>query len=1372
MDPTLRRLVEAGGAGDEVAVMVRLAAPSSRLPAGVRVISRFGYVVTVRVARGAVDDLRQRSDVRSVKAPRLYRPELVAVEAESVEVAEVDERRPAGLAQTGRGVVVGLVDWGLDFRHPAFRRPDGGTRVRALWDQAGDSGPSSANRFGYGRIHDRADIDAALREHDPVAALGYDPARWDVGGGTHGTATTSIAAGSSWPGGVEGLAPDADIVFVNLTGAEGLGHSVTVGEAIDFIRETAAGDPWVVNMSLGRHGGPHDGSTLVEQLLDAAVTQTPGAVIVNSGGNYFSSAVHTTGRLDQGDVLHVPFELDESMRDLHEIDVWYSGADRLMIGLLAPDGRSRVLARPDGDVTLSLDGRPVARVQHRTHDPNNGRNQAVLRIRPDAPPGAWHVIVVGADVSNGRFHAWIEREALTPASQARFEHDQAVPTTTTGTICNGLRTIAVGAYDAHDPARRPTSFSSSGDTLDGRRKPNLLAPGARVLVARSRPRGMSEEEAPLSTRMSGTSMAAPFVTGTIACMLEAAGQVPAARLRAALLDSADPFEGDDRARAGTGYLDVRAAVEAALALRGETGRSRRPRTRRVALRGAEGLPEAEAQAELAEATEAVDEASDPVRPPDAVLGDLGVSARMLFDVYVLGRREDEHARLGARVEVLAGPGDPVEDAPRAGDLLVRGAMGESIGRAATLVDGQLHDRTALAQLDLEPEGRLPGRYAWVIESGARARAREDRFARRVSDRRGYLPHDQALLRVAARPAGESLEETVHRESRDYIRWYQDALNRIDNAHLDVDGILGPLTRAAVRRYQTRKGIGVDGIVGPITEHNLMEDGAAPPPGYAGPPVVPVTPPSPPAPPGDDAVARWRRLLGTSSRDGNDVVELVDGPETLRAMLAAIRTATGRGHYVYQLGWWLDLDEPLAVPTGGAPCPPPPRGGPSTMRSLLTAASAAGVQVRTMLWDQTGSSKNTAEIAFVNGLANGAGILDNHQLAFFIGSQHQKVLVVKGSEGLVAFCGGIDMNCDRVCPPGLCAPPGGSSTAAASSGGSGSNPGQPLHDVHCRIAGPAARDLLGVVVKRWFSNPAHVPLDTSKGPLLGLSEPPPPPAGPALVRVGETYNATARMPTGTTLPLPTGTTTFRDRTVQEILLTVIGQTRRFIYIEDQYLVNLCAAEAIRRALPRLDHVTILIAASEISDMPRRWELRKRFIDHIRTSPQAHKLRVFTLCTPAPPGRPPGHGPHTYVHAKMMIADDEVAVIGSANMNRRGWEHDAEVVAAVVGPGRDGTPLPRTLRTRLWSEHLGVPAAAVADPILSKGIWLAPPSRRVCPYNPTADTDSFTDSLIPVDVIDPPMLLASAPCCAIHGPSCPRGTAPTTLVQDQPALVGAT
>src|SRR5689334_13642053 len=113
--------------------MVRLADRPDTLPAGARVVSRFGDIATVRVRRGALEQLRDAPRVRAGKASRSYRPELVRVAAEATPVTDGDRRRPDALEPTGRGVVIGVLDWGLDLGHPAFLR---GRRsaVEALWD--------------------------------------------------------------------------------------------------------------------------------------------------------------------------------------------------------------------------------------------------------------------------------------------------------------------------------------------------------------------------------------------------------------------------------------------------------------------------------------------------------------------------------------------------------------------------------------------------------------------------------------------------------------------------------------------------------------------------------------------------------------------------------------------------------------------------------------------------------------------------------------------------------------------------------------------------------------------------------------------------------------------------------------------------------------------------------------------------------------------------------------------------------------------------------------------------------------------------------------------------------------------------------------
>ncbi len=136
-----------------------------------------------------------------------------------------------------------------------------------------------------------------MRQRNPYSLLAYHPA--DASSGpTHGTHTTGIAAGNGRSGGPSGMAPESDIIFVHLATATGergdnLGDSVALLEAIDFIARVAGRRPWVLNLSMGRHAGPHDGCTLIEQGMDAALSAAPGRACVQSTGNYFSRPIHS-----------------------------------------------------------------------------------------------------------------------------------------------------------------------------------------------------------------------------------------------------------------------------------------------------------------------------------------------------------------------------------------------------------------------------------------------------------------------------------------------------------------------------------------------------------------------------------------------------------------------------------------------------------------------------------------------------------------------------------------------------------------------------------------------------------------------------------------------------------------------------------------------------------------------------------------------------------------------------------------------------------------------------------------------------------------------------------------------------------------------
>ena len=455
----------------------------------------------------------------------------------------------------------------------------------------------------------------------------------------------------------------------------------------------------------------------------------------------------------------------------------------------------------------------------------------------------------------------------------------------------------------------------------------------------------------------------------------------------------------------------------------------------------------------------------------------------------------------------------------------------------------------------------------------------------------------------------------------------------------------------------------------------------------------------PCDPRDPNASRWFDSSIRPLRTGNQVTTLVNGSEAFPLMGTAMATATGAGHFIYMLNWFVDLTVAL---------------GSSTVFARLTTAVAAGVQVRGMFWDQPGS-QNSAEVTQVGTLkhptitdANGAAILDNNTLDF--GSHHQKILVVNGANGLIAFCGGVDYNPDRV-----------SSVSR--------QPGSPMHDVHCQIIGPAAWDLLQIFVDRWNDHPDSPAIDSAKGVLRGSGSTPVPASnGDQYVQIGRTFGNSSKF-AGVSSRFGTHVYTFApqgEQTCQSIIFHAIAQAQQFIYVQDQYLQSMDASNALVAALPNIKKLVILIPHPSLSDHPNIWRFQKAFVDNLKGDP---KVAVCYLKPPGATPNPksvPASSIATYVHSKIWIMDDKFAVIGSANCNNRGYTHDSEVVAGIYDESKDSPctlHLAHALRIRLWAMHLNLTPADVFDPIGSAAHWFSPTvASGIAKFDQNADTDS--------------------------------------------------
>ncbi|MBI3681285.1 MAG: S8 family peptidase [Acidobacteria bacterium] len=542
-----------------VDVIVKVKDPAVPVP-GLNVVRQIGDILTGTVAVEDIESVRTHANIQSLKRATELHPHLNF----SVKEIEANQERMAALsapatpAVNGKGAIVGVVDYDLDFVHRNFRHPDGTTRILFLWDQTSAANDMSPAGFNYGREFTADMLDQALETDDPYGALAYEPEEE-----AHGTHVTDIAAGNGQATGRPGVAPGAGIIFVQLHGGDvrqedSFGNSRTLLEAVDYIFQKAAelGRPAAVNMSLGTHGGPHDGSTLAEQAFDKML-EVPGRAIVISAGNSRERRSHASGTLAAGQTRTLGWEILAGDRTTNELEVWSQGNRQIECTLITPGGTRLGPVLPNQTVPIQQAGQRVGSIVSRTNDPNNGDNQINIILSPVLPKGTWQLELRSRSNEALTFDAWIERD---DRGQSRFVTADDDRRRTVGSISCGRKTIVVGSYKHRVLSRALSSFSSEGTTRDGKRKPEVSAPGDEVLAAASRSQG--------AIRMSGTSMSAPHVTGLAALTMQAAGrQLTCDEIREAVITHArrNPPPGADwHSRYGFGRVSAEAAARSVL----------------------------------------------------------------------------------------------------------------------------------------------------------------------------------------------------------------------------------------------------------------------------------------------------------------------------------------------------------------------------------------------------------------------------------------------------------------------------------------------------------------------------------------------------------------------------------------------------------------------------------------------------------------------------------------------------------------------------------------------------------------------------------------------------------------------------------------
>jgi subtilisin family serine protease len=469
-----------------------------------------------------------------VTIPRSIQADPVSLSALPLNLGE------AGI--NGNNVIVGIIDFGCDYRHPNFIKQNNTTRLLYLWDQNGKGGKKPKG-FAFGNEYDANDINDALNGFKP-------PLKYSPENDAHGTHVMDIAAGSSpnYPG----VAPDADLIFVHLgkptnpkeEELKTLGSSSNLLDAVRYIfgKADELNKPAVVNISLGANGGNHDGTSLVESAFDDLLNEKPGRAIVIAAGNSYDDKIHakgkitTNGEIHQSQILewfilnHVEphvIEDDLAWGFRQELEIWYDKDTELTVKLFDPTN-ALIGECPLGETrSTSIAGvatQPVI-ISHLPPDQSPGEDENHINIFIDnhyrrLNLGGWKIQLshaLPAPQNDTGFNAWIERNDIYPS---RFSSEGSQPDHTINSIGNAKLPIVVGAYNAREAGFPICYFSSGGPSRNKDKnftqKPELSAPGWNIFSARA------NDSAGGGFDASGTSMAAPHVTGLIALMFQAA----------------------------------------------------------------------------------------------------------------------------------------------------------------------------------------------------------------------------------------------------------------------------------------------------------------------------------------------------------------------------------------------------------------------------------------------------------------------------------------------------------------------------------------------------------------------------------------------------------------------------------------------------------------------------------------------------------------------------------------------------------------------------------------------------------------------------------------------------------------------------------
>jgi minor extracellular serine protease Vpr len=498
---------------------------------------------------------------------------------------------------TGKGVIIAILDRGIDWQNNDFRNTDGSTRIAEIFDLTDDSGSNSpTNPYGIGTVYTRQQIDGALTYQTNLLtrdALG------------HGTTTAGIACGNGnnlWK--YRGVAYNATILAVKIVAENVPAHDNQAAEtafydpsripiAINFVRDQAKalGMPAVILLNIGSIGGPMDGTSSLCQTINQAVgSGISGLVFVTGSSDDGGMANYAKGTVTQGGTASI--QIYKGNTGSLTFDLWYSGNDRFDATIVTPDGTFGPYFSPPSNNDYDIQSTSDFLYYHLGGNINFYNTTTVERelwISHNGPVGNYTVSLKGAAVTNGLFNASLNPSQFwNSTGNSNYFTSYAAAggeiwdlASATNNICpndyvNRTNWVDIDGIPRSNMGQgnigQLWEGTGTGPTYDGRIGVDISAPGDSVFTTYNTNSYWAtfrfneiQDGNGLYGRASATSAASPIVTGIIALMLQMNPKLDAAMVKQILHQSAhaDTFTGTvPNTQWGYGKVDAYAAMTA------------------------------------------------------------------------------------------------------------------------------------------------------------------------------------------------------------------------------------------------------------------------------------------------------------------------------------------------------------------------------------------------------------------------------------------------------------------------------------------------------------------------------------------------------------------------------------------------------------------------------------------------------------------------------------------------------------------------------------------------------------------------------------------------------------------------------------------